>query len=167
MFLLRPLRFLAQALTAEATPRQCALGFSMGMIVGLVPKGNLTAVALMTLMCACRINLGAAMIATFLFSWIGLLTDPLSHEIGQGILTLDALQPLFTELYNMPVAPWTAFNNTVVLGSLILGLLLFYPVFRLSTPPFEKFVPKIQEKLRQKKVVAWLLGAEWTGKLSS
>ena len=167
MFLLRPIRFLAKALTAEATPRQCALGFAMGMVVGLTPKGNLTAIVLMMVMCASRVNLGAGMVSAFFFSWVGLLTDPLAHNIGLWLLTQESLEPFFTWLYNAPVAPWTAFNNTVVLGSVVLGLALVYPVYRLSRPPFERYVPRLQEKLRKRRIVAWLTGAEWTGKLTT
>ena len=56
MIFLRPLRYLAQALILETTPRQLAWGFALGMLIGLIPKGNLIAVALMTLCCALRIN---------------------------------------------------------------------------------------------------------------
>ena len=39
--LIRPFRFLVQALTAENTPRQLAWGLAIGVAIGLVPKGNL------------------------------------------------------------------------------------------------------------------------------
>ena len=52
MFLLGPLRYLAKALVLESTPRQMAWGFALGMAVGLVPKGNLIAITLMTVLCA-------------------------------------------------------------------------------------------------------------------
>ena len=41
----------------------------------------------------------------------------------------EALKPLWTCLYSLPVVPWTKFNNTVVLGNLVLGLLLYAPVY--------------------------------------
>lgn len=44
MFMFGPLRYFAKALILETTPRQLALGFALGMVIGLVPKGNLIAV---------------------------------------------------------------------------------------------------------------------------
>jgi uncharacterized protein (TIGR03546 family) len=163
-FLLQPVRYLARALTEECSSRQLALGFAMGLVIGLVPKGNLTAVALMTILCASRVNLAAGMLSAFLFSWIAVLTDPLTHFLGWSLLRAEFLTPLWTSLYDVPLVPWTAFNNTVVLGSLVLGLVLLYPAYRLSEPLFARYTPLVQAKLSKLKVAQLLLGAEWAGR---
>ena len=162
---LRPLRFFVRALIDQDTPRQLALGFALGMLAGLVPKGNLLAVVLMMLICGSKVNLGTATLAAFLFSWVGVLTDPISHEIGQWLLTQDSLAGLWTWLYNLPIVPWTKFNNTVVLGSLVLGLVLLYPVYRLTKPQFAYWQPKLAERFKKFKLAQFLLGAEYAGKL--
>lgn len=162
---LRPLRFFARALTDQDTPRQLALGFALGMACGLVPKGNLIAVALMLIICGSKVNLGTAMLGAFLFSWVGMLVDPLSHQIGLWLLTQDSLHGFWTILYNMPLIPWTKFNNTIVLGSLLIALGLFYPVYRLSKSRFAVWQPKWAERLRKYRLAKVLLGAEYAGKL--
>ena len=162
---LRPLRFFARALVDQDTPRQLALGFALGMICGLVPKGNLIAVVLMIIICGSKVNLGTAMLAAFLFSWVGVLTDPLAHDMGLWLLTQDSLQSFWTSLYNMPIVPWTKFNNTIVLGSLMLGLFLFVPVYGLARSRFAVWQPKWAARIRKFKVAQILLGAECAGKL--
>ena len=162
---LRPLRFLARALTDQSTPGQLAMGFAMGMVAGLVPKGNLIAAVLMMVICASRVNLGAAFLGAFLFSWVGMLIDPISHELGLWLLTRESLAGFWTGLYNLPIVPWTRFNNTVVLGNLLLGLALLYPVYRLSKPRFAVWQPKLAERFRKFKLARLLLGAEFAGKL--
>ena len=151
---------------ARLTTSSClAHGFALGALVGLVPKGNLTAVVLMVILCGARVNLGAGMLAAFAFSWIGLLLDPLSHRAGVFLLEWQPLVPAWTWLYNLPVVPWTQFNNTVVLGSLVLGLAAYYPLVRLSEPLFARYKPRVEERLRRYRVVQVLLGAEWTARL--
>src|SRR5262245_14109023 len=76
MIFLRPLRFLATALVLETTPRQLAWGFALGMLIGLIPKGNLIAVGLMMLFCALRINAAAGTAAICLFTFAGMYLDP-------------------------------------------------------------------------------------------
>lgn len=166
MFLFRPLRYLAQALTAEQSPRQFALGFALGLMVGLIPKGNLTALVLMTLLGAARVNLGAGLVSAFAFSWLAVFLDPVAHRIGLWLLTQEALQPMYETVAGWPLMPWTSFNNTVVLGNLVLGMLLFYPAYRGSEPFFARVVPPVQKRLQKTKIVAWLRGAEWSGRLS-
>jgi uncharacterized protein (TIGR03546 family) len=165
MILLRPLRFLAQALLVDATPRQLAAGLALGMLIGLVPKGNLIAISLMTLFCALRINLAAGTAAIGLFSWAGLFLDPISHRVGHFLLTHPALEPWWTSLYAVKLMPWTDFNNTVVLGSTLIGLALVIPVYSLSRPVLARFAPALAEYVRKYHVVQVLHGGELTGKL--
>jgi uncharacterized protein (TIGR03546 family) len=165
MLFLRPLRFLAQAVVLETTPRQLAWGFALGMMIGLIPKGNLIAVALMTLFCALRINVAAGTAAIFIFSWVGLLLDPISHRLGHSLLTQAPLQPFWTALYNMNLVPWTAFNNTVVLGSTLIGLALLLPVYALMRPLFDEFAPLWADHLKKYRIVQLLRGGELAGKL--
>ena len=167
MFLLQPVRFLAEALTDESSSRQLALGFALGLVIGLVPKGNLTAISLMVLLSALRINLGAGMLAAFAFSWLGILIDPLTHQLGLAILNSPSLLPLWTFLYDVPLLPWTAFNNSVVLGSLLVGLVLFLPTYWLTFPLFERFSPKVQARLQKLRIVQLIWGVGIAQKLRS
>lgn len=166
MIFLRPFRFFAQALLLDATPKQLAWGFALGMAIGLVPKGNLIAVVMMAVLCSLRVNMAAGMMAIFTFSWIGMAIDPVSHQIGQYLLAQPSLQSLWTTLYDTPLVPWTSFNNTVVLGSFVLGLALIYPAYLLSEPLFAKFAPKWTERVQKFRLVKLLWGTELTGKLA-
>ena len=164
MFWLRPFRFLAKALTSEVTPRRMALGCALGLWVGLVPKGNLTGIALMMVLGTLRVNLGAGLLTAFVFSWIGSLTDPLTDRIGGLMLSAEWLRPLWTAMYDTPLLPWTGFNNSVVLGSFLLGMLLLYPCYRLTEPLFARYTPDIAERLGRFKVVQFIWGADIAAK---
>jgi len=149
LWLIRPLKYLRSALSPDDTPRQLALGLALGVMVGLVPKGNLTAVALAVILFGSRVNLGTGVLAAFCFSWVGTVLDPISHVIGAAILTWSPAQSTFAALYDLPLVPWTALNNTVVFGSLVLGAAQFYFSYRLSQPLFEKYQPKLLGALRR------------------
>ncbi|MFC1597421.1 TIGR03546 family protein [Planctomycetota bacterium] len=156
----RPLRLLARAFTAAGSPRQLALGLALGMLIGLVPKGNLTAGILMVVLLGTQVNLGVGTLSAVLFTWVGGLADPLTHRIGEALLTHRSLEPTWACLHDLPMVPWTGLNNTVVLGSLLLGLWLFYPAYRLSEFVFEHYQPWAIEKLGNYRIVQLLWGAE-------
>jgi uncharacterized protein (TIGR03546 family) len=84
------------------------------------------------------------------------LTDPLAHRIGSTGLAYPWVQPIGAYLFDFPVVPWTALNNTVVLGNLILALVLFYPIYWLSYLFFERYRDRIASKLRQYKAAVVL-----------
>ncbi len=159
-FFLRPVRQLAQALTANDSPRQVAWGFVFGMMIGLMPKGNLLIIALTLLLCGLRVNKSAGVLAIGLFSLVGFLLDGLAHHLGALVLLWEPARPLHVWLYELPLGPWLGTNNTVVIGQLLLGLYLAYPAYFFA----HKFASRVQARfskwLLRYRAIRWLRGAE-------
>ena len=86
-FFVRPLRFLVKGMLADDGPRRVALGLAIGMIIGLVPKGNLVAIALSLLLFGTKVNPGAGLCAAFVFSWVAIAWEPFLHRAGLLVLT--------------------------------------------------------------------------------
>jgi uncharacterized protein (TIGR03546 family) len=155
-YLLQPLDLLGAVLTDAGSPRQVAWGFALGMLVGLVPKGNLTAAGLAVLLLATRANLAAAALATLVFSWLGMLADPLTHGVGLALLTSSTLRPFWDWFYGLPLGPWLGLHNTVVLGNLLCGLTLLLPVYAMGIRVAQRVLPWASElwfRWRMKSVV--------------
>lgn len=164
--LLKPLRLLAKALAALDSPRQLAAGLALGFAVGLVPKSSLLAHLGLVLVCAVQVNLAAGYGAAALASLLAPFLDPLAHAVGSALLVKAAfLKPLWTALYNLPVVPWTGFNNTVTLGWAVIGAALGWPLYRVLLGPCERHAPALGERLKKYKAVQLLLGAELGTKL--
>lgn len=145
-WLIRQVRYFVVLLRTHDSPRQLALGFAFGILLGLVPKGNLLAVLLLTLFFSLKINLAVGMLTAAAVSYASPSVDAVAHRIGYFLLTHPALREAWITLYNTPVVPWTRFNNTIVLGATVLGTALFYPSYRLSLPIFER----VKRVLRQR-----------------
>lgn len=165
-FFLKPIRLFTKALVTDNSPRQMALGFALGIAIGLIPKGNLIAIVLMIILGALRVNLGLGVLTAFCVSWGAIYLDPLTHQLGSYLLHHKSLIPYWTELFNLPVAPWTKFNNTVVLGSTCVGLGLLLPLYWLTIPLFARYTPDWEDRLKKYKVVHLLMGTELTAKLN-
>jgi uncharacterized protein (TIGR03546 family) len=166
MFLLRPFRWFFKTLVVVDTPHQLAFGLALGVLVGLVPKGNLLAVGLIVILCSLRVNLGSGLLSAFACSWAGELLDPITDKIGVFLLKHEQLQPLWTQLYDTSVVPWTNFNNTIVLGSFVLGLALFVPVYFGSRPIFAIFMPRLSAWVKRFHLASLLMGGKLTGKVT-
>jgi uncharacterized protein (TIGR03546 family) len=102
------------------------------MMLGLLPKANLIAVALCVLLFSLRVNKGLGVAAAVLFSLVGSWADPFTHKVGALVLAIDSLQPMYGWLYALPLGPWLGFHNTVVAGSLAVGAYLAYPTYWLA-----------------------------------
>ena len=117
-------------LRGKTSPNYVAAGFAVGAILGLIPKGNLLGLFFFLLFFLTHVDKAVAFISTALMTPVGFALDPIAHRVGRYLLVdVSFLKSFWTALYNVPVIPWTKFNNTVVLGQLVMGLILFLPLF--------------------------------------
>ena len=160
---MNPLSLLRQfisGLTSDTEPGQIGWGIAFGFLIGLLPKATLTAQLLLVLLMALRINIPLALITVLLMAFVNPLMDKLTDPVGYYLLTSSALYPLWTKLYNMPVIPWTGFNNTVLLGGLVVGLILMFPVYLAGKRFGTYYNGKLKDKVMASKFVKGLK-ASW------
>lgn len=128
MFYLKILNKFIVLLRSDASPTQMAWGFALGTVLGLTPFLGLHTLFLIGMVCIFRVNLSTVFFSWALYSAFAWILDPLFHAIGFVVLTqIPFLIPFWTTLYNLPIAPLTRFNNTVLMGSLVFSLVLFLP----------------------------------------
>lgn len=144
------IKFLASVfsvLNSEVSPGQIAAGFAYGILLGLIPAAGLIPLLLLLMSWIINFNLVAVGAAALLFKILSYLVDPLANHVGYAVLTkIPGLTPFWTKLFNMPLVPYTRFNNTIVMGSLIIGVLMVVPVYFLA----KKFVFIYRSRLKEK-----------------
>ncbi len=116
-------------LNSETDPYQISLAVGLAMIIGFTPLMSLHNLVVLLFVLILRVNLSTFIVSWALFSGIAYLLDPLFHITGLALLTADSLEGLWTALYNIPVFRIERFYNSVVMGSLIVSALLFFPVY--------------------------------------
>ena len=129
--MLKPLAKLFIALNGNLGRSQIAMGFSWGLLLGLIPAGNIFWIILFIVSFFFRHHHASKALVLALIKLSSGLIAPLMDMAGWGFLHMEALQPLFTLLYNMPFVPLTRFNNTLVAGGLVCSIVLWLPVFLL------------------------------------
>lgn len=168
MFLiLRPLRLLFKALVIESTPTQMSYGLALGVLLGLVPKGNLLAIVLGFLVAATRVNLAITACAAVAFTLASSWLDSTFDQVGACVLGQPSLRGFWEAVYDTPMMPWTDLNNSIVMGSFVCGLLLIWPVHRVSRPVFQKYSESLARHIRDWRMTKILLGAEWADRFGS
>jgi uncharacterized protein (TIGR03546 family) len=130
-----------QRLVGGCTPRQVAAGVTLGMILGLVPKGNLIAVSFCAMLFMLRMHKGLSVAAAVVFSLASPWAESFMHKLGSIVLSADSLQPVYAWLYALPLGPWLGFHNTVVMGALLVGLYFAYPVHWLVSAACRRMQP--------------------------
>lgn len=141
------------ALNANTRSGEIGAAIALGLLMALIPAGNLLWLALFVLSFFLRINNAMFLVFLGLFKLVAGVFDPLSDAIGYAILRLDALGPLFLGMANLPFLPWTNFNHSLVMGGLVLGLLGFIPVALVGSWLVRQWRSGAREKLANLKAV--------------
>ena len=148
--LLKLVQSLIKTLHSEGTPGQVAAGIALGSVLGLTPLMNVHNLLIAALILILNISVGGAMLGWALFLPLGFALDPVFDRIGHRLLLeTPALTPLWTTWFNMPVLPYTNFNNTVVLGSFVAWLALVLPVFLAARVAVARYRATIGERVRR------------------
>ena len=152
---------LLKVLNSESEPGQISLAVCLAMVIGLTPFYSLHNLLVLLLVFLLKVNISAFILGFVLFSGVAFLLDPLFHKLGLWVLTLPALEGIWTLLYNQAIWRLERFNNSVVMGSLLVSLLLIIPLFFALNLIIRKYRQHILEQLRKLKIVKILKASKF------
>lgn len=138
-------------LNSDTGTNQITSGLSLGIILGFAPFVSLQTVIVLLLVFIFRIQLGAAFLSAFFFKFIAFLVDSPADNLGRLLLESESLRSIWTSLYNMPIVPMTRFNNSIVMGSLVISLILAPISFFIFKRLVIKYRELVVERLKETK----------------
>jgi uncharacterized protein (TIGR03546 family) len=141
------------ALNGNTKKSQLAAGFAWGLLLGLLPLGNVFWAALFLVSFFFRHNHASKLLFLAVLKLLSPAAAPLVDALGWEFLHIAALRPFFTTLYNMPFVPFTRFNNTLVAGGLVAGIALWLPVFGVFMALIPLYRNTLAPKIRNSKLV--------------
>ncbi len=115
---------LIRLLHSETGQNQIASGLAFGIFLGFAPFLSIQTLLVLFIVFIFRVQLGAAFLSAFFFKFIAFLLDPVADRLGRFALENNSLKELWTVMYNKPFLPMTRFNNSIVMGSFIISLVL-------------------------------------------
>lgn len=148
-----------KTLHSKEDPHNIAMGFALGSFIGLAPFFTLQNVFVFILILILNVSIGAAFFAILFFGCFAYLFDPQFHSLGYFLLVkIDSLKPIWTYLYNIPIAPLSKFYNTLVMGSLAVSLVAFFPIYLAFKQLVKVYQSKMAAKVDQFKIMQLIKG---------
>ena len=123
---------LLKALNSNRHPGEIAHAVCCGLILGFLPKTNLTWYIITFLFLFLRINKGTLTLLTLAFSFLAPVFDATFDKIGYAILMWEPVSAFMTSALEFPGFHFLKLNNTIVMGSLVGSLVLYLPVYGFS-----------------------------------
>ena len=125
-----------KAIAGRNHPHQLAWAVAFGLVLGLVPHGNLVALAWLFVVLSLNINHSMVAITAIGSSFVAGRLDPYSHQVGEYFLSQPSFHDKLVTAWQWPLVAWTDLNNTIVLGSLTIAMAAMFPVFAVTYPVF-------------------------------
>jgi uncharacterized protein (TIGR03546 family) len=150
--LLKQIFGLLKLLNSDTGTNQIAAGIAAGFVLGMTPSFSLQTIIIIFLILIFRIQIGAVFLSAFFCTFFAYILDPVFVAVGNHVLEMDILKDTFIMLYNLPIIPFTRFNNSLVMGSGIVAFLLSPIVFLLTKVLIKKYREKVLDKLSQTKL---------------
>ncbi len=147
-------------LNSASNKKMISLAIVLGLISGFLPAFTFLNYIIFFLVFVLRIPLGLYFASFTLFKLFSYLLDPLFNKIGYLVLTFKSLEPLFTYLYNLPFLRWSGFNNTLVIGSLIVGIIIGIVLYFILEHFIDTYRQKVFPKLKKIKFLRWIVPEE-------
>ncbi|MEM9825729.1 MAG: TIGR03546 family protein [Planctomycetota bacterium] len=145
LFLVKTYRTLRRVIAARRQPAQLAWGLAFGLLLGVIPHGNLLALVLLIGILCLKLNHAAMGLTALGVTFVASTMDPVSHQVGDWVLTQPSLQSLLVSAWALPLVPWTDLNNTVVMGSFLIGVAALVPTFLVTYPVLKWLAPRDSE----------------------
>ena len=154
LFLFKTLSNFLKLLNSETAPSQLAMGLGFGMMVGLTPLTSLHNLVLLFIVFLFRINLSMFFLGLAVFALLSFALDPLFNVIGYwALVDLHWARPFWIEITSGAIWPFFRFNNTIVMGSLLVSLALFIPLILFSLRGIHIYRISWREKIRESRFV--------------
>ena len=153
-----------KVLNSETSPAQIAAAVLLGLFMGLSPLGAPHNLFLLLLVLVLRVNLSLFLVSLALFSGIAWLLDPLAHSLGKVLLEAGMLEGLWTAMYNTGFWRLLGFNNTVLLGQVVIALLLAAPVFFAVTFIVRNYREHLKARIEKSRLMLALKSSKWGSK---
>ncbi len=155
------------ALASNRKPGEIGAAVAFAFILGLMPGGNPIWFGLLGLTFFLKLNLGIELLLIPLFSLAVAGLDPYIDQLGYFILTHGLLYPVFATWYNTALVPLTGYNDTLIAGGLVLGVLAWPVMYTLSRVMVTAYRKHLHERIAHHPAVKAFMKIPLVGKLSN
>lgn len=130
--MLKTLLKLLKSFNGNVNPAEIAHAVACGTVLGLMPKNNLFWYLVFVFVLFIRINKPSYLVMILIGASVSPAFDGFFDTVGYAFLTVPQFADFFARLYEIPFVAWTKFNNSVVTGSFLCGIVLYVPMYALG-----------------------------------
>jgi len=142
-------------LNSSTNDKFISLAIVFGLIYGFLPSFSLFSFIILIIVFIIRVPFGLFLVSVILFKTIGYFLDSIFDKTGYFILT--SFIPFWEFIYNLPLMRWSGFNNTIIMGSLVWGIVIGVFLYIILNKFIKIYREKVFSFLKKYKLLKWLV----------
>lgn len=158
--MLKIIKKILRVLNSQADPTEIAIGVILGMFAAFLSPSLFNFIFIFLIAFLLNCNFVVFFVCVCLFKVITIFIDPLGDIIGKIVLTNEFLIPLWKLISNISILSLTSFNNTVIMGNFIIGIILTPLIWFITIKAVEYYRKNLKEKINKFKIMQFLTGAD-------
>lgn len=151
---------LIKLMNSEVDPWQLALAVAFGFVFGISPLVSVQAMLVLVLLCFLRVNISMFILIALASTLLGVIISPVINQVGESVLLGVGTVEFWTAIYQYDAMRLVRFNHTTVMGSFLLSVLAFIPVYLLSLAAIKNYRSRLLTWVNQLHVVQLLKASE-------
>jgi len=144
-------------MNSAGSEKLISLAVVLGLICGFLPFFNVFTFLFLFIAFIIRIPFGLFLASWGVFGVVGYFLDPIFARSGYLILSSSFLQPLWEFIYNIPLMRWSGYNNTVVMGGLVWGMLFGVLLFFVLSKSIGFYRKKLMDFCSKYSALKWIV----------
>jgi uncharacterized protein (TIGR03546 family) len=136
LWMIKLINSVRKTIAGRKHPSQLAWAIALGFLLGVIPHGNLLTVALVLIVLTLHVNHALVALVGIGVTLVAPRIDPTFDRLGRWFFEQPRVAEALTKAYQYPLMAWTDLNNTVVMGSFLIGLSAVLPLYLLTYPVF-------------------------------
>ncbi len=136
LWMIKLISSVRKTIAGRKHPSQLAWAVALGFLLGVIPHGNLLTVALVLIVLTLHVNHALVALVGIGVTLVAPRIDPTFDRLGRWFFEQPRVAEALTKAYQYPLMAWTDLNNTVVMGSFLIGLIAVLPLYLLTYPVF-------------------------------
>lgn len=153
MFIIKLIAKLVALLNSNSKPQAVSAAVAFAFLLALIPAGNVLWVILFIITLILKLNWGFELVFIALFKWLVVLLDPLIEPIGWKLMNFSAVSSMIYQIEEIPGLIFLGLNNSLMIGGLAAGIVLWVPVFILMKFLVTLFREKVSPVIARSKIV--------------
>lgn len=155
-----------KAINSNNRSGEIGASIAFALLFAFIPSKNILWIVLFIITLMLKTHLPTLLVFLGILKLSSGLWDSLLDSIGNRVIAIESVNTLLVDLYNLPFMSFSGINNSLVIGGLVAGVVLWVPVWLIGSFIVKGYRKFILPRFKKSKIYKFYKSIPIVSKLS-